>query len=44
MFTIEPASYSGGDEELRSIGVLASIGHGKQTDFGVFELEVFVWC
>ena len=43
MFTIEPGGYSGGDEELRSIGVLSSIGHGKQADFRVFDLEVFIW-
>jgi hypothetical protein len=43
MFAIKPGSNSGGDEELRSIGVLSSIGHGKQPDFGVFDLEVFIW-
>ena len=30
------------DEELRAIGVLASIGHAKQSLLGVLQLEVLV--
>jgi hypothetical protein len=31
-----------GDEELRAVGVLASIGHGQQARLGVLQLEVLV--
>lgn len=33
---------NGGDEELRSVGVLAGVGHGEETLLGVLELEVLV--
>jgi hypothetical protein len=32
----------GGDEELGTVGVLASVGHGEETLLGVLELEVLV--
>jgi len=32
----------GGDEELGSIGVSASIGHAEKTDLGVLQLEVLI--
>ena len=34
-------TYSG-DEELRTVGVGTSIGHGQQTRTGVLQLEVFI--
>jgi hypothetical protein len=43
MFTIEPTGCFCGDEELRAIGVLSSVGHGKQARFSVFELEIFIY-
>lgn len=43
MFTIEPACYSCGNKELGSIGVLSSIRHGKQADFRMLVLKVFIW-
>lgn len=33
---------NGGDEELGSVGVLASVGHAKETLAGVPDLEVLV--
>jgi hypothetical protein len=42
MSTIEPAGDNGCDEELRAVGILSSICHGKETRFGVLELEVLV--
>jgi hypothetical protein len=42
VFTIEPIGYYGGDEELRSIGVLPSIGHRKETGLGVLARKVLV--
>ena len=32
----------GGDEELRSVGVGSSVGHGQETRSGVLQLEVLV--
>lgn len=32
-----------GDEELGSIGVLSSVGHGEETRLAVLQLEVLVW-
>ena len=42
MATIEPRSGNGGDEELRTVGVGASVCHGKEARAGVLELEVLV--
>jgi len=39
---IEPASDDGGDEELRSIGVRTSIGHGEEEWAVVLQLEVLI--
>lgn len=33
---------NGGDEELRTVGVLAGIGHGQLALLGVLELEVLI--
>lgn len=43
MGTVEPACHNGGDEELGSIGVLASIGHGQHTRLAVLEVEVLIY-
>jgi len=40
--TIEPRSDDSGNEELRTIGVLAGICHREETGFGVLELEVLI--
>jgi hypothetical protein len=32
----------GGDEELRSIGVLSSVGHAEKANLGVLQLEVLI--
>lgn len=42
MSAIEPRGDDGGDEELRAVGVLSSVGHGKETGLGVLQLEVLV--
>jgi len=39
---IEPLSLDSGDEELRAVGVGASVGHGQQVGLGVLLLEVLV--
>lgn len=43
MGTVEPACHNGGDKELGSIGVLASIGHGQHTRLAVLEVEVLIY-
>ena len=42
MLSIEPAGNDSGDEELRAVGVLASVGHGEEARLGVLQLEVLV--
>ena len=42
MSTIQPGSLLCGDEELRSIGVLARVGHGQPSSSVVLQLEVLV--
>lgn len=41
MSAIEPGGLCGGDEELTSVGVGSSVGHGEAERF-VLKLEVFV--
>ena len=43
VLAVEPVGDNGSDEELRAVGVLASVGHGEQARFGVLQLEVFVY-
>ena len=40
--TIEPPGDDGGDEELRSVGILSCVRHGEDSRLGVLELEVLV--
>ena len=40
--TIEPRGGDSGDEELRAVGVLASVGHRELTGTGVLDPEVLV--
>lgn len=42
VFAIEPRCNDRRNEELRAVGVRASIGHRQETGFGVFQLEVFI--
>jgi hypothetical protein len=42
MGTVQPRGNDSGDEELRSVGVLAGVGHGEQTRLSVLQLEVLV--
>merc|ERR1719486_1594153 len=37
---VEPGGGHGRDEELRSVGVRAGVGHGEHAGAGVLELEV----
>jgi hypothetical protein len=41
MFAIQPRGRSRGDEELASIGILASIGHTQHTRTHMFQVKVF---
>jgi len=42
VLAIEPAGNDGGDEELRTIGVWAGIGHGQKSWLGVVDFEVLI--
>lgn len=42
MLSIQPGGLDGGDEELRSVGILTSVGHGQETRTSVAKLEVLV--
>jgi hypothetical protein len=42
VLAIEPAGHDGGDEELRTVGVGTSVGHGQKTGAGVLLLEVLI--
>lgn len=41
MSAIQPRSFDGSDEKLRSISVFACVSHGKDKLF-VFELEILI--
>mmetsp|Transcript_12582 Transcript_12582/g.27172 ORF Transcript_12582/g.27172 Transcript_12582/m.27172 type:complete len:213 (-) Transcript_12582:10-648(-) len=40
--TVQPGGLDSGDEELRSVGVRASVGHGQHAWASVLQLEVLV--
>ena len=42
VLTVQPGSLDGGDEELRSVGVLSGVGHGQKAGLSVLELEVLI--
>jgi hypothetical protein len=42
VLAIKPGSDDRGDEELRAVGVAASVGHAEQALLCVLELEVFI--
>lgn len=42
VLTVKPFSLNGADEELRSISVGPSVGHGQNALFGVEEFEILV--
>ena len=42
MFAVQPAARNSAKEELRTVGVGSSVGHGKDARSSVLELEVFV--
>lgn len=42
MFAVQPWSDNGGDEELRAIGVFASVRHAQPARAIVLQLEVLI--
>lgn len=42
MPVVQPRGLDGGDEELGSVGVWASVGHGHNARPGVLQLEVLI--
>ena len=42
VLAIQPRGGDGGDEELRSVGILAGISHRQKTRFRVLELKVLI--
>jgi len=42
VLTVQPRGNDGGDEELGSVGVGSSVGHGEQEGLVVPQLEVLV--
>lgn len=42
MLAIQPGGGDGGDEELRTLGVRAGVGHAQVSLLGVLDLEVLV--
>uniref|UniRef100_A0A8C5EZD5 Uncharacterized protein n=1 Tax=Gouania willdenowi TaxID=441366 RepID=A0A8C5EZD5_GOUWI len=42
VFTIQPGSLDGAEEELGSVGVGSCIGHGQDSWSGVLQLEVLI--
>ena len=44
MCTVEPRGDNSRDEELRAVGVLSGVGHGKKVWPVVLELEVLIYA
>ena len=42
VLSVEPGAGNEGDEELRAVGVGASVGHGKEERLGVVSVEVLI--
>jgi hypothetical protein len=42
VLAVEPRSLDGGDEELRTVGVGSSVGHGQKAGRGMLELKVLI--
>lgn len=42
MFAVQPRSTDSGDEELGTVGVLASIGHAEPAGAVMLQLEVLI--
>lgn len=42
MFAVQPRSHNGGDEELRAVGVFASVSHAEPASAVVLQLEVLI--
>ena len=42
VLSVEPRCLLGGDEELRSVGILSSVGHGQPSGSEVLQLEVLI--
>jgi len=42
VLAIEPAGEDGGDEELGTVGIWSSVGHGEKSWLGVGDLEVLI--
>lgn len=42
VLSVEPGGDDGGNEELRAVGVRASVGHGEEVRPVVLELEVLI--
>src|SRR5260221_1127089 len=39
MRIVQPASYNGGDEELRPVSIFSSVSHGEETRLAVLEVK-----
>lgn len=42
VFVVQPSGLDGTDEELRTVGVGTSVGHGQNTGTGMLQGEVFI--
>jgi len=44
VLAVQPLSLDGGQEELRAVGVRASVGHGQEPGASVLQLKVLHTC